>query len=408
MKKILSAILAVMIACPLLASCAEPNLSRTETKNLLSGVFSDNKPTPSSQTASTEPPPETTEEITVDPVTGWALNNCEFEKDECWPEPLRSTDDLLKIVSQDEIDAAEERVQKEIKKTYDWWYRKKLPPIWWIIRELDISKEDFLNATDRDKYPLRTVELLFEEKDPEVIRSELKFDNVFLYDGKLYTIEDIRRLGIWKTKEMAKEGSVLEFLSNCKSFCENFYPYSHKIEYIGDLISRIENVGGKWDWDVAADRYWSDELYNVAELVSIMKERSSNGEKEVVDASYKLSATDKYYIRSLPTLYLLIRELNISKEDFRRVADRDWYPDWVVDLLFGDEGPEYFRAAMKSDCAFLYEDYLYTIYDLNALKPSKLKEMAEKGDLLSFLEDYKTLGPSYLSSSVDEVLEKLG
>ena len=341
----------------------------------------------------------------VDPVTGWDLNNCTQETDKHWPEPLYRTDELLKIVGRDELDAAEESLRGEKKRTYSWWYNRELPPLYWMIRELNISKEEFLRTADRDEYPAYIVDVLFGE-DQDAIRSGLKFDNVFLYDGRLYTISDLRSLGSWKLKEMAENSDVLDFLYKYKLYYPNFDPVYNSLD---KLIERTADIDARWAWDLDCDLYWHDCLDNLyeAELIIDEKEGEGKGQKIIYDAYERIRSADPDHGRRLPLLYLMIRELNIGKEDFRRVADRDKYPDWVIDMLFGNESPEAFRAAMKSDCALLYNDLLYTLRDLNALGSAELKEMAENSDLRSFLNDYKLFYPSN-SVLADEVLQKLG
>lgn len=143
------------------------------------------------------------------------------------------------------------------------------------------------------------------------------------------------------------------------------------------------------------ERYYPDELFNLLTLTDIV---SVN---EVLAAAEKLHAENAYYHNGqLPPLYLVIHELNIGKEDFIRVNNRNKdypavdpvYTDEQIEWLFSDADIQTVQAALKLDTALLYNGRLYNPYELLALEDSLLREMANTEEMTAYLANLNDCG----------------
>ncbi|MBR4978951.1 MAG: hypothetical protein IKX77_00155 [Clostridia bacterium] len=120
-----------------------------------------------------------------------------------------------------------------------------------------------------------------------------------------------------------------------------------------------------------------------------------------VDDFIKKYEKNGYWTRKdrLPLMYYLIREIEISREEFvqsneqlksLKLADTSFlinvYTDYEIEYLFGDYDNETVMRHLKAPTAFYYEGRLYTIYDLGKLDDSILKAMSENGGLNAYLD----------------------
>ena len=148
-------------------------------------------------------------------------------------------------------------------------------------------------------------------------------------------------------------------------------------------------MGGGWD-DFEA--YFPEELYNLYHLSYIVTW------EEIYAAENKLLAENEYFqADQLPSLYLVIHELNISKEEFVRVnekfkklneelhTEQDVYTDEQIEWLFSDADIQTIQAAFKLDTALLYHGRLYNPYELLELEDSLLRELANTEEMTAYL-----------------------
>lgn len=132
---------------------------------------------------------------------------------------------------------------------------QQLPPIYQAIKKFKITKEDFIRVNEEHKahnledrkywepreieYTDRQIELLFDEKDINVIKQELKTDGTYYYDGVLYNLYQVMDLSLATQKKMAKNGGLVEYLeSMAKYFDKHGNDYWNNA--VTDLISKLK------------------------------------------------------------------------------------------------------------------------------------------------------------------------
>lgn len=119
-----------------------------------------------------------------------------------YPDELFNLVVLLYIVTEDEIDAAENKLLAE----NEYYYNEQLPSLYLFIRELNINKEDFVRAMDEydpDYYTDEQIEWLFSDADIPTIQAAFKLDTALLYNGRLYNLYELLRLEPSQLREMA-------------------------------------------------------------------------------------------------------------------------------------------------------------------------------------------------------------
>ena len=143
-----------------------------------------------------------------------------------YPDELFNLYDLSKIVTWDEIYAAEEKLLENNK----YFYNEQLPPLYLFIKELNIRKEDFIKATD--DISEEQIDLLFSDADIETIMKNLKADWAFYHEGRLYNIFELAELDKDLIIELRECGALNEFIA---------YMESLDVEF--EALEIIKNVG---------------------------------------------------------------------------------------------------------------------------------------------------------------------
>ncbi len=172
------------------------------------------------------------------------------------------------------------------------------------------------------------------------------------------------------------------------------------------LCSSDDNVDAFGGGPELFERYYPDELFNLYNLSKLVTW------DEIYAAEKTLLENNKYfYNEQLPSLYLMIKELGITKEEFVRVNDQ--LSDKQIEVLFSDKKNETIQSELKLDTAFLYKGRLYNVYELSALESSQLKEMADEGELIEYLNVLESLSAREDNSSkilndfVDSIKNKM-
>ncbi len=142
-----------------------------------------------------------------------------------YPDELFNLYDLSKIVSWEEIYAAE-----ELLKNNEYFYNEQLPPLYLMIRHLNISKRDFIKASE--SVSLEQIEWLFSDADIPTIMINLKADWAFHYKGKLYNIYELAEMNKDMLIEFKNYGELDEYIAYMDSLDEKF----EALEYIKNSI----------------------------------------------------------------------------------------------------------------------------------------------------------------------------
>ncbi len=142
-----------------------------------------------------------------------------------YPDELFGLYDLSKIVSWEEIYAAE-----ELLKNNEYFYNEQLPPLYLMIRHLNISKRDFIKASE--SVSLEQIEWLFSDADIPTIMINLKADWAFHYKGKLYNIYELAEMNKDMLIEFKNNGELDEYIAYMDSLDEKF----EALEYIKNSI----------------------------------------------------------------------------------------------------------------------------------------------------------------------------
>lgn len=226
MKKIAFLVLAILLCGIVLSSCAQKAIPQSESQEVTADNSANEDPVNvKNDVIEGEPGHEITKESEAG-GQGTGSGSEDFER--YYPDELFDSYILSKIVTWDEIYAAEDALLSE----NAYFYNEQLPPLYLMIRQLQISKEDFvrvntetkeINAernSEQDVYSDAQIELLFGNHDIETIQSTLKLDTAFLYGGKLYTIYELSALDASQLKEMASKGDLDQYLNNLKVLAE--------------------------------------------------------------------------------------------------------------------------------------------------------------------------------------------
>ena len=150
------------------------------------------------------------------------------------------------------------------KEVYDWGdkvynampreVRHSLPPLYWAIKEFDVTKEELISVKD-PKLTLEIIDALYLEE--EEMKKALASDLALVYDGDVYCYYDI--MGLWgdeaskNTKESLKkaipESVKKEYAEKMKAYFietagESHYNqiYKPQLESFSGVISASEKV----------------------------------------------------------------------------------------------------------------------------------------------------------------------
>ena len=135
------------------------------------------------------------------------------------------------------------------------------------------------------------------------------------------------------------------------------------------------------------ERYYPDELFSLYDLSKIVTW------DEIYAAEQNLLKNNaNFYNEQLPPLYLMIKELAISKEDFVKVAD-DISEEQIEWLFATDEAGV--MKHLKADWAFYHEGRLYNIFELAELDKDLIIELRECGDLNEFIAYMESLNVEF-------------
>ena len=132
-----------------------------------------------------------------------------------YPDELFNLYDLSKIVTWDEIYAAEEKLLKNNAN----FYNEQLPPLYLMIKELAISREDFVKISE--DISEEQIEWLF-ATDEAVVMKHLKADWAFYHEGRLYNIFELAELDKDLIIELRECGALNEFIAYMESLDVEF------------------------------------------------------------------------------------------------------------------------------------------------------------------------------------------
>lgn len=132
-----------------------------------------------------------------------------------YPDELFNLYDLSKIVSWDEIYAAEQNLLKNNAN----FYNEQLPPLYLMIKELAIGKEDFVKVAD--DISEEQIKWLF-ATDEAVVMKHLKADWAFYHEGRLYNIFELAELDKDLIIELRECGALNELIAYMESLDVEF------------------------------------------------------------------------------------------------------------------------------------------------------------------------------------------
>ena len=200
--------------------------------------------------------------------------------------------------------------------TYD-----QLPDLYYYIKYYDVKKEDIVKANEKldGEYRLtdEQIEVMF-GFDDDAVRRELKFDDIFYYDGRLYNVAELILTERTDLLEMAENGDFSDFVFSLKRYAEsgatgfidkygyNSVPYCKRLDKCADYLYCM--------------------LYNperIIEFIRIGDDEMPNEE----DLEYALSAfsgMSSYYPNTLANYYGIY--------DLEMLFDKDVRDKWGDEL----------------------------------------------------------------------------
>ncbi len=132
------------------------------------------------------------------------------------------------------------------------------------------------------------------------------------------------------------------------------------------------------------ERYYPDELFNLYDLSKIVTWDDIYAAEEKL-----LKDNANFYNEQLPPLYLMIKELNIRKEDFAKVAED--ISEEQIEWLFADVDDVTIMKNLKADWALYHEGRLYNIFELAELDKDLIIELRECGALSGIIAYFEAL-----------------
>ena len=235
MKKISLLVLAILLCGIMLSSCAQKTIPQLESQEVTANNSANEDPVNVKNDVIEGESDHKMTEGSDDGGQGMEGGPEDFER--YYPDALFDSYILSKIVTWDEIYAAEDALLSE----NAYFYNEQLPPLYLMIRQLQISKEDFVRANNETKeinakqnseqtvYSDAQIELLFGNTDTETIQSTLKLDTAFLYEGRLYNIYELSALDASRLGEMASKGDLDQYLNNLHVLAEKENLVSRKL-----------------------------------------------------------------------------------------------------------------------------------------------------------------------------------
>lgn len=125
------------------------------------------------------------------------------------------------------------------------------------------------------------------------------------------------------------------------------------------------------------ERYYPDNLYNIAPLFEIVGE-------EAVESFFEnlYQEKDAAKIEQFPSLYWAVHGLGIAKDNLLLMTED--YTEQQIELIYTGTLQE-IQKKLKTSWTFWYDGRLYNIYDLVQLEQEPLQELFRNGDLSTFL-----------------------
>ncbi|MBQ2883041.1 MAG: hypothetical protein IJE43_04595 [Alphaproteobacteria bacterium] len=230
MKKI-TVILIMLICSMALTACLQQATEPLNTNDIVAGIINNTSP----KESSVEQNPDITAEdshlcSSNDNVDASGGGPEDFQR--YYPDELFSLYNLSKLVTWDEIYAAE----KTLLENNEYFYNEQLPPLYLMIKELGVTKEEFIRVNDQLND--EQIEVLFSNKKNETIQRELKLDTAFFYKGRLYNIYELSALEPIQLKEMVDEGNMIDYLNVLESINAG---KGNDSEILNDYIDFIKN-----------------------------------------------------------------------------------------------------------------------------------------------------------------------
>ncbi|MDD6800759.1 MAG: hypothetical protein PUE85_10155 [Firmicutes bacterium] len=229
MKKITEIILIMFICSMALTACLQQSTEPLNNNDIVAGIINNTSPKESSVEHN---PDITAEDSTLcssnDNADAFGGGPEAFER--YYPDELFNLYNLSKLVTWDEIYAAE----KTLLENNEYFYNEQLPSLYLMIKELGITKEEFIRVNDQ--LSDEQIEVLFSNKKNETIQSELKLDTAFFYKGRLYNVYELSSLEPIQLKEMVDEGKMFEYLNVLESLSAGKDNASKILNYYIDLI----------------------------------------------------------------------------------------------------------------------------------------------------------------------------
>jgi len=117
----------------------------------------------------------------------------------------------------------------------------------WMISEYNVSRESFIRADTQKAYSEEELDFLYRmvdlirQGDLSALLRFLAEDNVFVYEGEVYTIGSLSGLSSDELLEMVRQGGLKEFLEE-RSKWESQDPKSACYGVFSDFLKKIEQL----------------------------------------------------------------------------------------------------------------------------------------------------------------------
>lgn len=335
------------------------------------------------------------------------------------------------------------KLRPEIKKTTDYtdqteFENPQLPGVCLAIREHNISKEEFIrennfwkkfNAAWDCSVPTYTdsqIEVIFGGTDEKSIKTELKADSAFLYNGKLYNVYEITSADKASLLEMAEKSDLTEYLNKITEIVSESFP--SRTDLMVKAETALKTIFDSYMYDlgiVCPDKYHRYYRENMYDLFTLTRIKSIN---EIVafasDEYNNLSETEQ---NRLPLVYRFIKGLSASESDFIRANELftelnqktgttyTVYSNEEIKVLFDDYSSdltERLAYYLKSDEAISCGSEIYNIFDVTSSDSDTLKELNGKCKLKQYLSFMKAelkneWGKNELAEKIDLTLNEL-
>lgn len=256
MKKISLIILAALLCCAVMPSCVQQSETSFDPSHLLAGDFTNVTSADRSDDITDQSSVESSDDMSDDSSSYTESSPAESiepeipdyfynDLDRYYRDDLYDVTILEELVSWDEIYAADKIFSEN-----EYFYNEQVPPIYCMLHELKISKEDFIRVneeakrkneeinTEKSVYTDKEIEYFYGNYSYEEIQAALKLDTVFQYKDRIYTMQDLSLLESSKLKEMAGD-DLNDYLDLMDEVIE-FRGYEHKKEYLDTIRKKIK------------------------------------------------------------------------------------------------------------------------------------------------------------------------